>query len=98
MTELFELPRARARQRAEQRDRPLSAALPLPGEHFAAIERSHERCAALGLSRIESPAYDALPGADLAVARERNRRLYTHAAPVMEMLSSRSSIRRAWWC
>ena len=86
MTPLSELPHARPRQRSDEPDRPLSASLPLPGEHFAAIERSHARCAALGLSRIESPDYDAISRADLTVARDRNLRLYTHAAPVMELL------------
>ena len=86
MTPLSESPHARPRNRSDERDRPLSATLPLPGEHFAAIERSHQRCAALGLSRIESPSYDPLSRADLAVARDRDLRLYTHAAPVMELL------------
>jgi transcriptional regulator of acetoin/glycerol metabolism len=50
------------------------------------IEQSHLRCAALGLSRIERADYDPLMRGDLMVARERNQRLFTHAAPVMEML------------
>ena len=50
------------------------------------IEQSHERCAALGLTRIERPDYAPLMRSDLTVARERNQRLFTHAAPVMEML------------
>jgi sigma-54 dependent transcriptional regulator, acetoin dehydrogenase operon transcriptional activator AcoR len=54
--------------------------------HVDLIAQSHERCAALGLSRIERPDYTPLMRSDLAVARERNRRLLTHAAPVMEML------------
>ena len=41
---------------------------------------------ALGLSRIERPDYDPLGRSDLGVVRERNRRLYVHAAPVMEVL------------
>jgi transcriptional regulator of acetoin/glycerol metabolism len=86
MNPLSESPHARPRQRTDDRVRPLSAALPLPGEHFDAIERSHQRCTALGLSRIESPAYDPVSRADLVVARDRNLRLYTHAAPVMELL------------
>ncbi|MDH5539760.1 MAG: sigma-54-dependent Fis family transcriptional regulator, partial [Rhizobacter sp.] len=56
-----------------------------PG-HQALIEQSHLRCAALGLSRIERPDYTPMVRSDLTVARERNRRLFTHAAPVMEML------------
>ena len=50
------------------------------------IEQWHQRCAALGLSRIERPDFDPLRRSDLVVARERNQRLFTHAAPVMEML------------
>jgi len=50
------------------------------------IEQSHLRCAALGLSRVERPDYEPLMRSDLRVARERNQRLSTHAAPVMEML------------
>jgi transcriptional regulator of acetoin/glycerol metabolism len=50
------------------------------------IEQSHLRCAALGLSRIEKPDFEPMVRGDLALARERNQRLFTHAAPVMEML------------
>ncbi|WP_372525150.1 sigma-54-dependent Fis family transcriptional regulator [Piscinibacter sp.] len=50
------------------------------------IEQSHLRCAALGLTRIERPDFQPLMRSDLSVARERNQRLFTHAAPVMEML------------
>ncbi|MBC7662198.1 MAG: sigma-54-dependent Fis family transcriptional regulator, partial [Caulobacter sp.] len=50
------------------------------------IERSHLRCTALGLSRIERADFEPMVRGDLAVARERNQRLFTHAAPVMEML------------
>jgi len=77
---------SRARSRHDDRQRLLSAALPLPGEHFDSIERSHERCQAFGLSRIESPAHDPVGRADLATQRERNWRLYSHAVPVMEVL------------
>ena len=57
-----------------------------PPAHVSAIEHSHERCAALGLSRIERPEHSPLGRSDLTVARDRNLRLYSHAAPVMEML------------
>lgn len=52
----------------------------------AQIEQSHQRCAALGLTRVERPDFEPLMRSDLSVARERNHRLFTHAAPVMEML------------
>lgn len=68
----------------------VSAAAGLPSTvaraHVSQIEESHQRCAALGLSRIERPDYEPLMRGDLNVARERNQRLSTHAAPVMEML------------
>ncbi|MDR6890383.1 MULTISPECIES: sigma-54-dependent Fis family transcriptional regulator [Variovorax] len=50
------------------------------------IEEWHQRCSALGLTRIERPDFEPLLRTDLALARERNHRLFTHAAPVMEML------------
>jgi sigma-54 dependent transcriptional regulator, acetoin dehydrogenase operon transcriptional activator AcoR len=56
------------------------------GVHTEAIERSHERCTALGLRRSESPDYSPLGRGDLSEVRDRNQRLYTHAAPIMEML------------
>ncbi|WP_140636831.1 sigma-54-dependent Fis family transcriptional regulator [Methylibium rhizosphaerae] len=54
--------------------------------HLDAITQSHERCAALGLQRVERPDHTPLIRADLATARERNLRLHAHAAPVMELL------------
>jgi transcriptional regulator of acetoin/glycerol metabolism len=66
--------------------RPIASALPLGGQHVAKIDESHERCQALGLSRIERPDFAPLGRTDLSVARDRNQRLYNHAAPVMEML------------
>ncbi len=54
--------------------------------HDELITQSHQRCAALGLSRIEHPEHMPMLRSDLSIARERNQRLSTHAAPVMEML------------
>lgn len=64
------------------------AALPLTQQpaRTEKIEEWHQRCSALGLTRIERPDFEPLLRTDLAVARERNQRLFTHAAPVMEML------------
>ena len=73
-------------RRANELARPIASALALPPQHVEEIERSHERCAALGLSRIEPPDLSPLGRADLTVARDRNLRLHAHAAPVMEML------------
>jgi transcriptional regulator of acetoin/glycerol metabolism len=76
-----------ARQRRnDEQQRPLATALALGSEHVASIEQSHERCAAFGLSRIERPDHAPLGRSDLTVAKDRNLRLYSHAAPVMEML------------
>ena len=66
--------------------RPIASGLKLDPDHVDTIDQSHERCAALGVSRIERPDYSPLGRSDLVVARERNLRLHDHAAPVMEML------------
>ncbi|WP_245909389.1 sigma-54-dependent Fis family transcriptional regulator [Sphaerotilus hippei] len=71
---------------ADEPRRPIASALPLAGEHVEKIDQSHDRCHALGLSRIERPDFSPLGRSDLSVVRERNQRLYAHAAPVMEML------------
>jgi transcriptional regulator of acetoin/glycerol metabolism len=63
-----------------------SALVPSDPAHVEAIRKSHERCAALGLTRIGHGDYTPLPRADLALVHERNRRLFVHAAPVMELL------------
>src|SRR5207253_2522777 len=67
------------------------SALPVPRqsertERTELIEQSHLRCAALGLTRVTRPDFQPLMRSDLSVARERNQRLFSHAAPVMEML------------
>ena len=64
------------------------SALPLASHPARAelIEQSHLRCAALGLTRVERPDFEPLMRSDLNLARERNQRLFTHAAPVMELL------------
>jgi len=77
---------ASRRRRDDAAERPIASALPLDGEHVLSINESHERCAALGLSRIGTPDYSPIGRADFTVTRERNRRLFTHAAPVMELL------------
>jgi transcriptional regulator of acetoin/glycerol metabolism len=65
---------------------PAPSAPSAPSAHAGRIEQSHLRCEALGLTRVERPDFEPLVRGDLAVARERNQRLFTHAAPVMEML------------
>ncbi len=69
-----------------QQPAPASTAAPTLAQQAHVIEQSHERCAAIGLSRIARPDYAPLGRPDLALLRERNRRLHQHAAPVMEML------------
>jgi transcriptional regulator of acetoin/glycerol metabolism len=63
-----------------------SVLLPPDPAHVEAIRQSHERCSAMGLSRIGSGDYSPLARADFGVSRERNHRLYVHAVPVMELL------------
>jgi sigma-54 dependent transcriptional regulator, acetoin dehydrogenase operon transcriptional activator AcoR len=70
----------------ERDDRPIAAARNFAADHEEAINRSHERCAALGLSRIERPDLGLMGRADLEIARSRTLRLHQHAAPVMELL------------
>ncbi len=65
---------------------PSTLPLASPGAHVELIEQSHLRCQALGLSRVGRPDFEPLMRSDLGVARERNQRLFTHAAPVMELL------------
>jgi sigma-54 dependent transcriptional regulator, acetoin dehydrogenase operon transcriptional activator AcoR len=72
--------------RLAERERPIAASLGLPEQHLGVIDQSHQRCQAWGLSRIEKPEYAPLGRSDLSVVRERNQRLHSHAAPVMEML------------
>jgi sigma-54 dependent transcriptional regulator, acetoin dehydrogenase operon transcriptional activator AcoR len=79
-------PPANRRRRDEVAQRPIASALSLESDHVLSINESHERCALLGLSRIGAPDYSQIPRADFTVARERNRRLFAHAAPVMELL------------
>jgi sigma-54 dependent transcriptional regulator, acetoin dehydrogenase operon transcriptional activator AcoR len=80
------LPLAVRTPRAQEVARPIAASLALPPAHVGVIEQSHERCAAQGLSRIERPDFAPLGRSDLSVVRDRNLRLHSHAAPVMEML------------
>jgi transcriptional regulator of acetoin/glycerol metabolism len=77
---------SRGSRRIAGLERPLAAALPLDNAHIDAIEQSHQRCATIGLSRLQSPDFSPQGRADLAITRERNRRLQSHALPVMEML------------
>ncbi|MFO1220415.1 MAG: sigma 54-interacting transcriptional regulator [Burkholderiaceae bacterium] len=86
MPHAFAQGRSRAGRREAAHDRPIAASLNLDPTHVSAIDESHLRCAALGLSRIERPDLGLLGGPDLAVARDRNLRLHQHAAPVMELL------------
>jgi transcriptional regulator of acetoin/glycerol metabolism len=80
-------PRASAQRRSgDDGARPIAGNLKLSAQHVEAIDQSHDRCAALGVSRIDRPDFSPVQRSDLGVARDRNRRLLDHAAPVMEML------------
>ncbi len=85
--EMAPRPQAPDRRRTAGLVRPIASSLDLGAAHVGAIEQSQARCTALGLSRIERADFAPLGKPDLVVVRERNRRLHTHAAPVMEMLS-----------
>ena len=61
--------RSRSARRDEGYVRPIAGALNLGADHVDAINRSHDRCAALGLSRIEAPDLGLLGRADLEIAR-----------------------------
>jgi transcriptional regulator of acetoin/glycerol metabolism len=74
------------RRGGEEPVRPIASGLNLGTDHVDTIDQSHERCVALGVSRIERPDHSPLGRSDLTVARDRNLRLHDHAAPVMEML------------
>lgn len=79
-------PSATPSRRTGAVDRPIAASLRLPADHLSLIDDSHARCVALGLSRLARPDYAPLGHAELQTVRERNRRLFAHAAPVMELL------------
>jgi transcriptional regulator of acetoin/glycerol metabolism len=55
-------------------------------QHRESISESHQRCAALGVSRIDEPDLSRIARSDFRVALDRNRRLHEHAAPVMAVL------------
>ena len=56
------------------------------GLRQATIGQSHERCVALGLTEASVPELSPAPLPRLLESRERHRRLYEQAAPVMDML------------
>ncbi len=73
-------------RRDQDSPRPIAAGLNLPHQHVETIDQSHQRCVALGVSRIERPDLSSLGRPDLAIVRERNARLHDNAAPVMALL------------
>ena len=73
-------------RREQDSPRPIAAGLNLPHQHVETIDQSHQRCVALGVSRIERPDLSSLGRPDLALMRERNARLHDNAAPVMALL------------
>jgi sigma-54 dependent transcriptional regulator, acetoin dehydrogenase operon transcriptional activator AcoR len=78
--------RGKAWRQLERIERPIAAAMNFGADHEEAINRSHDRCAALGLSRIERPDFGLMGRADFEITRSRTLRLHQHAAPVMELL------------
>ncbi len=55
-------------------------------EHGSAIQQSHERCRALGLTEDAVPELHPLSAYGTRLMREPHQRLLEHATPVMEML------------
>lgn len=67
---------------------PLQAAT-LPAHtpaHAQSISQSHARCQAMGVEENRLPDLSPVSPGALRDMRERNRRLFEHAAPVMELL------------
>ena len=50
------------------------------------IEKSHQRSAAYGLSKLELPDFSPIARSDFSMLLDQNRSLHTHALPVMETL------------
>ncbi len=77
---------------ASRRRAPDRSALALPPDaaldprHVASIERSHARCAALGVEPARTPDLSSIAPPRLREVREKHRRLCDQAAPVMELL------------
>jgi transcriptional regulator of acetoin/glycerol metabolism len=68
------------------------AAAPRPFEmarspdHLQAIEQSHQRCRAMGLTETAIPELNPISALGARQVREQHQRLFEHATPVMEML------------
>jgi transcriptional regulator of acetoin/glycerol metabolism len=58
----------------------------LAPHHVESIERSHARCAALGVETARTPDLSSVAPGRLREVREKHRRLCDQAAPVMELL------------
>lgn len=54
--------------------------------HAQSISQSHARCQAMGVEENRLPDLSPVSPGTLREMRERNRRLFEHAAPVMELL------------
>ena len=54
-------------------------------EHAYAIQQSHERCRALGLTEDAVPELHPLSAYGTRLMREQHQRLLEHATPVMEL-------------
>ena len=55
-------------------------------EHESLIGSSHQRSHAFGLSEVDAPDFSSAARNEVDHAREENRFLYQHAAPIMETL------------
>lgn len=55
-------------------------------DHLQAIEQSHQRCRAMGLTETTVPELNPISARSTRLVREQHQRLFEHATPVMEML------------
>lgn len=55
-------------------------------DHVQAIQQSHQRCRAMGLTETTIPELNPVSAYGYRQVREQHQRLFEHATPVMEML------------
>ena len=82
-------PNAGPLRRGAEEPRPIAGGLNLPHQHVELIDQSHQRCLALGVSRIERPDHTPIGRPDLAIARERNLRLHPRMPDLESVLAPR---------
>ena len=81
-----------SRRPFEDGGRPLASSLPLDAGHAELIDQSHDRCAALGVSRIERPDLSLLGTVRTDWTLEEARAVYT--APFSDLLFHAQRVHR----